>query len=155
MRRPKSPLSGLIKILDDQVRAQLDKEMIGGASISSVLQAVDLDIEFSPVVCHPVGRYLHYIPRPTEIKKWADGRYAIVVTGRSPDFEVIPEEAIRVMRARFLLLRDAYYKCLALEQLRDSLKKTVVSLYFNGQIFIPEAIKEKYRAEQNQSKKPK
>ncbi|MFA5173697.1 MAG: hypothetical protein WC438_00785 [Candidatus Pacearchaeota archaeon] len=127
----------LTEILGDLVVRGLSKEQIDGFSILSVLDYVDLDIAFSPVVCNPAGEnYLFDIPKPDEINKCSDKRYVKFITGKNPDFEFIPENEVKVMRARFLLLRDYYYKCLRLNQLVLPSRDKAINWYFNGAVFV-------------------
>lgn len=85
-------------ILDDVLR----DEVIGGDSIADVLEFVDLDVAFSPVILCPLADGFGPM-HDVEVQRWADGRYVTVVTGEQADFTVIPEPALRVMRARYLL----------------------------------------------------
>ena len=93
---------GGLEALRNLADSLLREEVIGGTSLLEAIEFVDLDIEFTPVLQHPLAD--EFQPwRPTEVQKWPDGRYAIVTRGDSPDFEVVPVESLKIMRARYLL----------------------------------------------------
>tara|TARA_Y100000310_G_C20264987_1_gene615390 strand:+ start:196 stop:474 length:279 start_codon:yes stop_codon:yes gene_type:complete len=84
------------------------------------------------------------------VQDWKDGRYAIVTTGKRPDFEIIHEDSLKVMRTRFLLLRDFYYKCLAGEKLIHPNRQKVIVWYFGGRVHIPQVLIDQYHAEEQE-----
>ncbi len=150
MSKSKDITKGVLKVLGEMADKGLSKEIIGGVAVGEVLEAVDLSIAFSPVVQHPVSDYEFNIPIPTKVRHWQDGRYVIVTTGKRPDFEVIPEDCLKIMRARFLLIHGFYYKCLAKETLSRPNKQKVLDLYFEGSVYIPQFLIDQYYAEDQQ-----
>lgn len=86
------------KHLDDMLAA----EVIDGDSIADVLEFVDLDVAFSPVIEVPLADTFGPMGE-VEVRKWPDGLYAMVWPGESPDFKVISEPLLKIMRARYLL----------------------------------------------------
>lgn len=123
-------LGALTKMLDDELRA----EIIDGHSIADVVGAVDLDVAFSPVVEHRCDEFDFQPPQPTEVQKWGDG-YALVYPAQA-DFRRVDEGSLRVMRARFLLMRGAYYKML--RGMPNGTQRQVISWYFPGGAWQPE-----------------
>jgi len=97
----------LERFLDDELR----NEVIGSVPLADVLDFVDLDVAYSPVVEYPVdGDW----PCPeqlavTALVKRDDGRYeARRQTEAGPTFEILGPESVRIMRARYLLCRDHF-----------------------------------------------
>ena len=116
-------------LLDDALR----NEVIGGVSIADVLDYVDLDIAYSPVITHPVvGDW----PRPEQLSlatpvKRDDGRYEIHhQTDAGPTFEILGPETIRIMRARWLLCRDHFAR--SLEQYSHPERQYILADFFPG-----------------------
>ena len=103
--------AGVVEVLGRFLDAELRKEAIGGVCLADVLEFVDLDVAYSPVVEHPVdGDW----PRPEQLSivtlvKRDDGRYeARRQTPAGPTFEILGPKSVRIMRARYLLCRDHF-----------------------------------------------
>ena len=105
----------LLNILQDWIAAELVAEGI----TPEVLAAVDLEIEYSPVIPFRGGRLEHAV----RVLPW--GWFP---TGALPDkFEVqhplvtnpVDRETLKVMRARYLLARDAYYGPIVRQWFKD------------------------------------
>jgi len=121
-------------LLDDALR----KEIIGGVSVADVLDYVNLDIAYSPVIEHPVAGDW---PRPEELGlakpvKRDDGRYEIRrQTDAGPTFEILGPETIRIMRTRWLLCRDHFAK--SLEQYNHQEQQWILADFFPGGLWMP------------------
>jgi len=121
-------------LLDDA----LGKEVIGGVSVADVLDCVDLDIAYSPVIEHPVADDW---PRPEELStatpvKREDGRYEIRrQTDAGPTFEILGQETIRIMRARWLLCRDHFAK--SFKQYNHHEQQWILADFFPGGLWMP------------------
>jgi len=103
--------AGIVEVLDRLLDAELRKEVIGGVPLAEVVDFVDLDVAYSPVIEHAVdGDW----PRPEQLRVTAlvkrdDGRYeARRQTPAGPTFEILSPESVRIMRARYLLCRDHF-----------------------------------------------
>ena len=103
--------TGVVEVLERFVDTELRTEVIGGVPLAEVLDFVDLDVAYSPVIEYPVeGDW----PRPAQLSvttlvKRDDGRYeARRQTPAGPTFEVLGPESVRIMRARYLLCRDHF-----------------------------------------------
>jgi len=103
--------AGVVEVLERFLDAELRKEVIGGVPLADVLEFVDLDVAYTPVVEHPVDDDW---PRPEQLSivalvKRDDDRYeARRQTPAGPTFEILGPESVRVMRARYLLCRDHF-----------------------------------------------
>lgn len=95
----------LLNVLQDWIAGELAAEGI----TPEVLAAVDLAIEYSPVIPFSGGRLEHAV----RVLPWG-----FFPSGVLPDkFEVqhplvtnpVDQDTLKVMRARYLLARDAYY----------------------------------------------
>ena len=121
-------------LLDDALR----KEIIGGVSVADVLDYVNLDIAYSPVIEHPVAGDW---PRPEELGlakpvKRDDGRYEIRrQTDAGPTFEILGPETVRIMRARWLLCRDHFAR--SLEQYSHPERQRILADFFPHGLWRP------------------
>ena len=101
----------VVQVLERFLDEELRREVIGGVSIAEVLDFVDLDVAYSPVVELPIDDDW---PRPerlrvTALLKRDDGRYeARRQTDAGPTFELFDPGQVRIMRARYLLCRDHF-----------------------------------------------
>lgn len=95
--------------LTDTLRDWVDSELAAEGMTPELLNMVDLEIEYSPVVPFRGGRLEHAV----KVRPW--GFYPSDVL---PDkFEVqhplvtkpVDRDALKIMRARYLLARDAHY----------------------------------------------
>ena len=105
------PQAGVVKVLRDFLDAELRNEVIGGVPLADVLDFVDLDVAYSPVIEHPVdGDWPHPAHLTvTALIKRDDGQYeARRQTPAGPTFEILGPESVRIMRARYLLCRDHF-----------------------------------------------
>ena len=121
-------------LLDDALRS----EVIGGDCVADVLDYVDLDIAYSPVIAHPVfGDW----PRPEQLSiaapvKRDDGRYEIHrQTDAGPTFEILLPETVRIMRARWLLCRDHFAR--SFEQYGHQERQRILADFFPHGLWRP------------------
>jgi hypothetical protein len=105
----------LLDVLQDWIAGELASEGI----TPEVLAAVDLEIEYSPVIPFRGGTLEHAV----RVLPWG-----FFPTGVLPDkFEVqhplvsnpVDRETLKIMRARYLLARDAYYGPLVRQWFKD------------------------------------
>lgn len=115
----------------DELKKFIPDEIIDGSNVADTAEIVMLDIAYSPVVEGVVDeeRLPFSIPIPVKVTDRGDGRYEIRRTD-PPDFRILNEAEIKVMRARFLLLKGYYAD--KMDMLSYSGKQTVIALYFNG-----------------------
>jgi hypothetical protein len=121
-------LTALKSVLD-----QMPKEKIGDATVEDVLEAVDLSISFTPVLPDRVDekRLPFEMPTPADAQLRQDRRYQVIRRDRR-DFEIVSAEELKVMRARYLLVRDYYSDRLQHNNLHPPLTSRAVSQYFDG-----------------------
>lgn len=122
----------LVEVLQDELNRLQHEEIIGDACPADYVSDVDLDVAFSPVVYRAVHDPHVDIPKPDRVEKQADGRY-MVVWPESHDFEFVDEESLKMMRARYLLLRDFYHKNINSFTPRNTDK--IHAWYFPGGMF--------------------
>ena len=130
--------TGVVQVLERFLAAELRNEVIGGVPLADVLDFVDLDVAYSPVVEHPVdGEF----PRPeqlsvTALVKRDDGRYeARRQTDAGPTFEIFGPEQVRIMRARYLLCRDHFAR--SIEQYGYSQQQRILADFFAHGLWRP------------------
>ncbi len=130
--------SHFAKVLEGLLDDALRSEVIGGVSVADVLDYVDLDIAYSPVIEHPVAGDW---PRPEELDlakpvKRDDGRYEIRrQTDAGPTFEILGPETVRIMRARWLLCRDHFAR--SLEQYSHPERQRILADFFPHGLWRP------------------
>lgn len=102
--------------LFDIVRELIHDEIIDGSNVEETADMVDLDIAYKLLVVKDFFRQtdeqLCYDIPPVEsdVTKRPDGKYEIRwQTENGPDFEVFTADEMKVMRARYLLLKGFYY----------------------------------------------
>jgi len=126
------------KVLQDLLDYQLRNEVIGGVSLAEVLDCVDLDVAYSPVVEFSVDDDW---PRPeqlcvTTLIKRDDGRYeARRQTDAGPTFDLFGPEQVRIMRARYLLCRDHFAK--SIEQYSYPQQQRILAGFFPHGLWRP------------------
>ena len=130
--------SHFAKVLEGLLDDALRSEVIGGVSVADVLDYVDLDVAYSPVIAHPVvGDW----PRPEQLDlatpvKRDDGRYEIrYQTDAGPTFEILLPETVRIMRARWLLCRDHFAK--SFEQYSHPQQQWILADFFPHGLWRP------------------
>ena len=128
----------VVQVLGRFLDAELRNEVIGGVPLADVLELVDLDVAYSPVVEHPVdGDW----PRPEQLSivtlvKRDDGRYeARRQTPAGPTFEILGPESVRIMRARYLLCRDHFAR--AIESYGYSEQQRILADFFPHGLWRP------------------
>ena len=121
-------------LLDDALRS----EVIGDVCVADVLEYVDLDVAYSPVITHPVvSDWLQpeELDLATPVKR-DDGRYEIrYQTDAGPTFEILLPETVRIMRARWLLCRDHFAK--SIEQYSHPQRQRILADFFPHGLWRP------------------
>lgn len=140
MDRTSSVMRTIRKITDDMLEA----EKYGGTSVLSVLDAVDIAIGFGmdnqgrpttlQVVEHDCTTLCeHSVPGIRNIYIH-DGRY-MILRPEINDFDWVTEDSVKVMRARFLLIRNYYYPLL--NSLSPQSRGEAVANFFGGSVWTP------------------
>ena len=117
----------------EALKKMIPDEIIDGANVREVAErCVDLEIAFSPVLQYPPCDDFMFgddldVPVPVKVIARADGRYEIRHTA-PPDFEILNKDDIKVMRARYLLLRGFYNE--NMHSFSYSKRKAIISYYF-------------------------
>lgn len=129
-----SLLETVNRMLDEQLGG---KEEIDGASPEAIADCVDLSIAHSPVLRGRLNmkRFGFDIPEPIKPRK--DGLRYYVADPRSQSWEWFTPEQMKVMRARFLLMRGWYYQHLGGFSHPD--QQTIIAWYFEGGVWRPNA----------------
>jgi len=128
----------VVKVLRDFLDDELRREVIGGVCLAEVLDFVDLDVSYSPVVEHPVDD--EYV-RPEQLcvialLKRDDGRYeARRQTDAGPTFDLFNSEQVRIMRGRYLLCRDHFAK--SIEQYSHPQQQRILANFFPHGLWRP------------------
>jgi len=132
----------MLEKLKSLIKEAVGEETIDGANVEETAEMVDLDIAYSPVVTGRISDdfHLHTIPQPEPVKISDNGRYYIPRTD-PPDFEFISKESMKVMRARYLLLRGFYAN--NIDSFSYSEQQQILAWYFPGGLFrLPKKDKE-------------
>lgn len=136
------PIVQVLRAHFPEVDRMMAPEVIDGHDVAKTAEMLDLSVECSPVVfrrdgIRPVqacmldgGRYRVYIHENDAMS--AFGGYGMYGSNYTPE---VPEAELRVMRARYLLLRGAAYRQLHL--MPPHLRARVEQLYFPGGVFVP------------------
>jgi len=103
---------GLLEALKSEIARQHGTEDIGGSNPYDTAKMVDMDVAGQNlVVVDRVGPdWQLQPPEPTRFEKWTKPDRWALVYPKQAHFEVVSEESIKVMRARFLLLNGWYYR---------------------------------------------
>ena len=137
-----SALEAVKQFIDDELRS----EVYGESSVYSVLDMIDIEVGFGmdeqgrrttlPVVetrCDSM--YEHAVPIPSMVEM--NGERYMISRPANADFDWFSEDSVKVMRARFLLLRDYYYP--RIPSMSESMRREVVSRFFGGSVWTPPA----------------
>ncbi len=99
----------------DVLKEMIPDEIIDGSNVDETADMVDLDIAYKLLVVRwPVQQtdfqlFCDIPPVERDVLKRRDGKYEIRwQTENGPNFEVFTVEQMKVMRARYLLLRGFY-----------------------------------------------
>lgn len=125
-----------VKDLLAAIERTIPAEIIDGQNVKDAAEMVMLDIAFSPVVERPAGDEVSLClnpPRTSQVEQRGD-RY-LIVRPEQRDFEWVDEVSLKIMRARYLLLRGYYYK--QLRRLSHPVRQQVLGLYFDGGVYVP------------------
>jgi len=134
------PMGHVVNVLQGMLDDALRREVIGGVCVADVLDYVDLDVAYSPVIPHPVvGDWL----RPEQLDlarpvKRDEGRYELrYQTHAGPTFEILGPETVRIMRARWLLCRDHFAR--SFEQYGHQGRQRILADFFPGGLLRPKS----------------
>lgn len=90
---------------------QLDNETIDGASLKETVPMVDLEVAAVPrVVEHRRDDWQYNCPETVLYERWDNPPRWAIVKPSDHDFEILPEDDLKRMRARFLLMNGWYYR---------------------------------------------
>jgi hypothetical protein len=122
--------TGILAVLDEMVDKQLREEIIGGVCIADVVDAVMLDVAFTPVI--PTRGSV----RPVEAIETEGGEMFIL---RTDPPESVHRESLKIMRARFLLQKDSFFQMLVRGGgvLNDHNRRCVIGLFWPKGVFVP------------------
>lgn len=115
-------------------------EIIDGANVVETATVVDLTVEFTPVLPAPVGCYLEegwgprFVPTPCRVQQ-EGARWCVWIPYSSEKYRWVTDEQLKVMRARYLLLKAFYYR--TIEGMTHSQRSEVISKFFPGGLFKP------------------
>jgi len=131
-----NPLQPLV----DQINRMNDEDgidVIDGVRVRDVVDDVMLDIAFSPVILSPVqDHYSCAPPRPADVIQLGNGMYGVVRgVGEQANYETVTADTLKLMRARYLLLRDHFYK--RLPDMAHSTRQKVLAYFFPDGAWIP------------------
>ena len=136
--RTSHPMGDAVNVLQGILDNALRSEVIGGVCVADVLDYVDLDVAYSPVIEHPVGGdWLRpeQLTIATPVKR-DDGRYQInYQTNAGPTFEIFAPETVRIMRGRWLLCRDHF--ATSFEQYGYQEQQRILASFFPGGLWRP------------------
>ena len=132
------PVGNVVNVLQGMLDDALRREVIGGVCVADVLDFVDLDVAYSPVITRPIdGDWLRpeQLDLATPVKR-DDGRYEIrYQTDAGPTFEILAPETLRIMRARWLLCRDHFAE--SFEQYGYQERQQILAGFFPGGLWRP------------------
>lgn len=103
-------------------------ETIGGRSLEESLPSVLLHAAYSPVLPAPLPQDWSEVPQPVEVVR-VDAGY---ILSNDPGRTVYTAEALRVMRARFLLWRDHLLARAVAGELSSFALDRVIRWYLGG-----------------------
>lgn len=133
-------MSDILNVLKSMIPA----EIIDNHDVDQIAeQCVMLDIEFTPVVFErvsdPATTYFDRVPTPRRVQKEGD-RYCVWLPDSDQKYAWVNESSLKVMRARYLLLRGYYHSYI--ERFPHSLQQEIVSKFFPGGLFKPDILKD-------------
>jgi len=97
---------------------------------------IDLTIAHTTIVPDPIpiemqDMLANYIPALADATKRSDARYQFIRRDRR-DFGIVSPEELKVMRARYLILRGLYNKLLEGDRLIEPERSIIIRDFFNG-----------------------
>jgi len=123
-------ISGLLSALEKMAGPP---EEIDGANVKETANVVDLSIAYSPVVCSRCDEFQRWIPETEKPQK--DGLRYYVLRPQSRDWLWISPDELKVMRARFLLMKAVFYKMFRGYSYPD--RQKILHYYFDGRMWQP------------------
>lgn len=130
---------GILAIL----KGMIPVEIIDGSNVEETAKMVDLDIEYQPVIPNPVDSdlaslgYGGRVPIPCRVQM-EGSRWCVWIPHTNEKYRWVTDDELKVMRARFLLLKGVYYR--QIQNMPHSLQQEVVSKFFPGGLFKPQAM---------------
>lgn len=122
----------------EKLKSMIPIETIDGANVEEVAKLVDLDIEFTPVIAERVSGdpATEMISFPVPCRVQMEGsRWCVWIPHTNEKYRWVNDEQLKVMRARFLLLKGFYFD--RLESMGHMERSRVISGYFPGGVFKP------------------
>jgi hypothetical protein len=122
----------------DVLKSMIPVELIDGANVDEAAKCVDLEIEFQPVLPYPVSQdpFVLHSEVPTPCRVQAEGsRWCVWIPGSSEKYRWATDDQLKVMRARYLLLRGYYHR--TIQDMPHGFQQEVVSKFFPGGLFKP------------------
>lgn len=122
----------------EAIEKMLPVELIEGSNVKEVAELVDLTVAYSPVVeevLHndPATTYRTTPPKPIRVTK--DGSRYCIVDAKAGYYRWVEPAALRLMRARFLLLHGMYYR--RLNSMGHQEREAVLAWYFPQGVWTP------------------
>lgn len=138
------PETGVLVALRDLLGERLREEKYGDTSIADVLDMVDIEVGFGMdsrgnrttllvVEGDWSERYQRQIPDVSYVEM--NGERYMIPRPKEVDFDFLSEDSVKVARARFLLLRDYYYK--RWRSVSHPMRQEAVAKFFGGSVWTP------------------
>jgi hypothetical protein len=102
-----------MSILDEirNLTDRLDDEAIDGSLLKDVAPMVELDLAGVPMcVEHRSDDWQHDCPQTSRYEHWTNPSRWAIVRPDDHDFDIVAEDELKRMRARFLLMNGWYYR---------------------------------------------
>lgn len=122
----------------EKLKSMIPAEFIDGQNVDEIAKLVDLDIEFTPVVAETVSgdpaKETIAFPVPCRVQM-EGSRWCVWIPHTDEKYRWVNDEQLKVMRARFLLLKGFYFD--HLESMCHTERSRVISHFFPGGVFKP------------------
>jgi hypothetical protein len=124
----------LTKVLGEIVHEGLANEKVNGVSILDALPHVDL-VGYSPVLENPLtsdpaSDRPFDLPTPIDAEIIGENQYQIFRTTPDRYFKKVSSDELKIMRARFILVRNYFTPLLVSGKLKDQDKNRFIREYF-------------------------
>lgn len=132
----KNSLQSLIDQID-RMNDERGIDVIDGVRVRDATNDVMLEVAFSPVVPSPVqADYSLVPPRPVDVIPLGNALYGLVRgVGDKADYETVTADVLKLMRARYLLLRDHFHRQLG--GMDRVTRRMVLDRFFPGGVWVP------------------
>lgn len=108
------------------VVSRLVRQHLADEGIGDLVDMVDLDLGYSPVIPHAGNTW------PVHVQRTRGDNYVLVYDARQGIAELVDAGTLRIMRARFLAQRDLWYQRLRAKTVPHSMRESVVYWFFAG-----------------------